>query len=151
MNSRDAEWRWFPWAMIGGIVAVMVVNGGMIYAALHTHPGAAGTDGFDLSNRYDAVLERSAQQRKLGWRVVSRAEAGHPVLRLEGVSGDAPQVVVQAVRPVGPQDAIALTLDTQEDGRLVAREVLPAGQWLLEVRLSRGDDVVTSTERLIVR
>ena len=35
-----------------------LVNAGMVYAALHSFPGKAGDEGFDLSNHYDAVLER---------------------------------------------------------------------------------------------
>ena len=60
---------------------VFAVNGYFIYAAVNTFPGAAGTDGFDLSNGYDQVLATAAQQAALGWQVEAQSiDAGHPLL-----------------------------------------------------------------------
>jgi nitrogen fixation protein FixH len=38
---------------------VVAVNAGMIFAALASFPGKAGSDSFDLSNQYDAVLDHA--------------------------------------------------------------------------------------------
>ena len=55
-SSRNPGWRWFPWAIALSLLVVVAVNGGMVWAALRTFPGVAGTDGFDLSNHYNRVL-----------------------------------------------------------------------------------------------
>ena len=48
----------------------------LVYAALHSFPGMAGDDGFDLSNHYDAVLERRQREAALGWTVAARDGRG---------------------------------------------------------------------------
>ena len=48
---------------------MVLVNAGLVYAALYSFPGKAGDEGFDLSNHYDAVLERGQREAALGWTV----------------------------------------------------------------------------------
>ena len=60
MPARSA-WRFFPWFLALGMSVVIAVNIGMAYTALHTFPGIAGSDGFDLSNHYDKVIDRVAR------------------------------------------------------------------------------------------
>src|ERR1039457_524351 len=77
---RRSAWRWFPLWVALSLLVVIIVNGGMMWAALSTFPGAAGSDGFDLSNNYDKVLDRVAQQQALGWTVqASVAADAHPL------------------------------------------------------------------------
>ena len=52
-------WRFFPLAVVAGLGIVVVVNAGMIYAALSTFPGQAGEGDFALSNHYDCLLYTS--------------------------------------------------------------------------------------------
>ena len=155
LNREIARWRWFPLGIIGALVLVAIVNVGMVYAALHTNPGAAGADGFDLSNRYDTVIARSDAQSRLGWHIQASAGAdGRPVLRLTGPDGHLLArmgVMAQAERPVGPPQTTALTLQPGPDGALVAQEALVPGQWLVGITLSRDGQVLTATERLVVR
>ena len=66
MQSRSA-WRFFPWAIIGGMLLVIAVNAGMAWSALHTFPGTAVEDAFDHSNDYDKVLNAAAREAALGW------------------------------------------------------------------------------------
>ncbi len=155
LSREIARWRWFPLGIVGALVLVAIVNSGMVYAALHTNPGAAGVDGFDLSNRYDTVIARSEVQSRLGWHVEASAGSDrHPFLRLTGAGGkplEHVQVSAQAERPVGPPRTTALTLEAAPDGRLVAREALFSGQWVVGITVSRDGQVLTATERLVVR
>jgi hypothetical protein len=76
-------WRWFPLGLIAVMGLVFAVNGYMVYTALSSFPGIAGTDGFDLSNGYGRVLQAAAQQSALGWRIESGLdETRHPLLLL---------------------------------------------------------------------
>ena len=69
-----ARWAW--WSL---------VNVGMIYAALHSFPGKAGDEGFDLSNQYDAVLERVQREAAARLDVLARTDAaGRPEVDLTG-------------------------------------------------------------------
>ena len=58
---RPSHWKLFPLAIIAGLGVVVLVNVGMVYAALHSFPGKAGDEDFALSNRYDAVLDREGE------------------------------------------------------------------------------------------
>jgi hypothetical protein len=55
---RRSLWRFFPLAVVAGLAFVVLVNAGLVYAALHSFPGKTGDEGFELSNHYDAVIER---------------------------------------------------------------------------------------------
>src|SRR5215475_12327788 len=131
---RRSLWRFFPLAIAAGLGLVVVVNAGLVYAALHSFPGKAGDEGFALSNHYDAVLEREQRASALGWTVVAQVDAaGLPEVRLSGADG-APlrgAVVSGAVeRPLGASVPRSLTFHEADAGRYVADAVLPAaGQW----------------------
>ena len=67
---------------------MVLVNAGLVYAALHSFPGKAGDEGFDLSNHYDVVLERGQREAALGWTVAARTDAaGRPEVTLTDRDG----------------------------------------------------------------
>ena len=118
--GRGSAWRWFPWALAASMGVVVAVNVAMVSFALHTFPGQAGSDGFDLSNHYDEVLARVQQEQALGWDVrVLPGDAGHPVLVLADRSG-APlrgaQVEATAERPLGPPQTTHLVFRDEGHG-----------------------------------
>ena len=100
-------WRFFPLFVALAMSVVIAVNAGMIYAALHTFPGNAGSDGFDLSNHYDRVLDRVARQAAMGWRLTADANAsGLPSIVLtdrDGAPLTGARFDAVATRPVGAQ------------------------------------------------
>ena len=51
---RRSLWRFFPLAVVAGLAFVVLVNAGLVYAALYSFPGKTGDEGFELSNHYDA-------------------------------------------------------------------------------------------------
>jgi nitrogen fixation protein FixH len=149
-------WQLFPWAIAGGMLVVIAVNLGMVYAALHTFPGKAGSDGFDLSNHYDSVIEHVQQQAALGWRLEARADdAGHPVLALTDRTGaplSGARIDATAERPLGAAQTTRVAFQEQAPGRYVGETSLAMpGQWDLSVVAdAQGHEVVT-TRRIIVR
>src|SRR5271167_4599784 len=83
-------WRFFPWFITAGMTTVVVVNIGMVYAALHTFPGDTAGDGYDISNHYNLVLDRVEQQEALGWAARIEMEgAVRPIVILTDRSGNA--------------------------------------------------------------
>jgi nitrogen fixation protein FixH len=153
---RRSLWRFFPLAVVAGLGVVVVVNAGMVYAALHSFPGQAGDEGFELSNHYDAVLEREQREAALGWTVVVRTDAaGRPEVRLSDHVG-APlrgaSVAASAERPLGAPETQSLVFRESDAGRYVADTVLPtAGQWELTLSASFGGHDIAATRRVIVR
>jgi nitrogen fixation protein FixH len=153
---RRSSWQWFPWAVAGALAVVVVVNAGMMWAALSTFPGAAGSDGFDLSNSYDRVLDRAARQAALGWTVVANLDTdAHAVIALIDRTGNplaGAQVEARAERPVGPAETATLTFQAAPGGAYRAVQALAEpGQWDLQISVRVDDKVVNVTRRVIVR
>jgi nitrogen fixation protein FixH len=148
-------WRWFPIGLIASLGFVGVVNGYMVYNALHTFPGEAGTDGFDLSNQYDRVLATVQQQAALGWQI----EAGvtttrFPELRLTDRNGAplaAPGIEAQAERPVGPPDTTVLTFKPVGNGWYQAGTSLFSGQWDIMLTVRADGRLYSATRRVVVK
>jgi nitrogen fixation protein FixH len=152
---RRSLWRFFPLAIVAGLGLVVVVNAGMVYAALHSFPGQAGDEGFELSNHYDAVLEREQHQAALGWTLMVRTDAsGRPEVRLSDRDG-APlrgaSVAASAERPLGAPETQSLVFRESDAGRYVVDTALPAaGQWEMTLSASFGGHDITATRRVIV-
>jgi nitrogen fixation protein FixH len=155
-SPRRSAWRWFPWIVALYLGFVVIVNGGMMWAALSTFPGSAGSDGFDLSNNYDQVLDRAAHQAALGWIVAASVDPDtHPLIALTDRAG-APlvgvRIDVRAERPIGPATGTVLTFQATSDGRYRATQALPArGQWDLLISAAVDGKAVTVTRRVIVQ
>lgn len=149
-------WRFFPWFIAGGLAIVAAVNFGMVYTALHTFPGLAGDDGFDLSNHYDRVIDRVAQQSALGWTVTASTDAaGHPRIVLTDRAGKAlagATFKAMAERPVGAPLTETLHFTETAPGEYLGVETLPAkGQWDIQLSASAGADTVSTTKRIVAR
>jgi nitrogen fixation protein FixH len=148
-------WRWFPVGMIGAMGIVFAVNGVMVYDALHSFPGAAGSDGFDLSNRYDRVLAMAQQQAALGWQIEVDVTATHqPSLFLADRNGaplTATAIDATAERPIGPPDKTALALRPVGNGRYQAETTLFSGQWDIMLTVHEGGRLYSTTRRVVVK
>lgn len=155
MTAARSSWRWFPIGMIASLIVVVMVNAVMIYLAVHSFPGSAGEDGFDLGNAYDHILRGVSQQEALGWRVDADLTADrHVVVHLTDRDGHVLEhAVVQAVatRPVGPRDAHVLTFASTEPAMLRTTDALPPGQWSLAIDVTHDAARLTETKRLVGR
>ncbi len=150
-----STWRWFPWAVALSLLVVIIVNVGMMWAALSTFPGTAGADGFDLSNHYDHVLDQVAHQATLGWAVQASVDAeAHPRIALTdraGVPLVGARIQARAERPIGPAEATVLTFQAAGDGVYRAAQSLPTpGQWDLLISAGVEGRTVNTTRRVIV-
>ena len=149
-------WRFFPWAVVACMTIVVMVNAGMVYAALHGFPGAAGDDeGFALSNHYDLVLDQAQRAAALGWSISAETDdSGRPVVKLtdrDGAPLRGASVAASAGRPLGAPETRALTFREAGGGRYVADAVLPnPGQWELTLSASADGHTMAATRRVIV-
>ena len=150
-----SPWRFFPLAVIAALCVVAVVNGGMVYTALHSFPGKAGDEGFALSNHYDAIIEEARREASFGWAISAWADrAGSPVLSMTDSSG-APlrgvSVTASAERPLGAAEPHSIVFIETNAGHYVANARLPApGQWELTLSASRDGHSVAVTRRVMV-
>jgi nitrogen fixation protein FixH len=151
---RNSPWRWFPLAMLTGLGAVVLINAGMVFAAFKSFPGKAGSQDFELSNRYDSVLQRSERDAALGWTIqASTDKARVPVVVLTQRDGTPLRGAVlegAAGRPLGPAEMQHLTFRELAGGRYVADAGLPEqGQWELTLAASAGGNQLAATRRVI--
>jgi nitrogen fixation protein FixH len=149
-------WRLFPLAVVVAMGVVVAVNGGLVYAALHSFPGKTGDEGFALSNHYDAVLDEAQREAALGWTLQARADdVGHPVVTLTERDGSplrGATVTASAERPLGAQQTRRLVFRESAAGRYVGDVALaPAGQWDRTGSASTGVHDMAVTRRVIVR
>jgi nitrogen fixation protein FixH len=155
IEERNSPWRWFPVASLAALGVVVLINTGMIYAALHTFPGNSADDGFDASNRYDRVLDAAAQKAALGWSVDAKAEGNRAAVHVVGKDGQAmpnARVTATARRPLGPPMATELTFDEQPNSIWRAESALPQpGQWDLTIKVVNSADAMTFTRRILVK
>lgn len=131
---------WIPWAFVGGMLLVFVVNAGMVYAALSTFTGVTVGKAYDKGRAYNHVLAEAARQDALGWqaevtlaggalRVTVRDAAGLPVEgRLDGALR----------RPIEGVE-IPVTAAAVAAGTWVAEAPPRAGQWEARLRLTAAD------------
>ena len=156
-DSRPASlWRFFPLAVIIAMSVVVAVNAGLVYAALHSFPGKAGDEAFDLSNRYDAVLEQARREAALGWTVTAQTEeAGRPVVfvtRRDGSPLHGVSIAASAERPLGLPETRRMAFHEATAGRYVADTALmEPGQWDLTLSASFEGARIMATRRIIVR
>ena len=155
MRAMRSAWRFFPWVVCAGLGLVVMVNLAMVWAAVRTHPGAAGVNGFGLSNNYNRVIAEAEREASLGWDLRVTATDGRPVLALHDRTGQAlddARIELVAQRPVGPPMRVALRLHPEGDGRYMAEESLATtGQWDLLITATAGPKIFTATRRLVVR
>lgn len=153
----SSRWQYFPLAVIAFMSVVVAVNAGMVYAALHSFPGAAGDDeSFALSNHYDLVLEHARQEAALGWSVRAEADdARRAVVLLTDRAGEplhGASLTGTAERPLGAPQTRALTFREASAGHYVADGALPiAGQWELTLSAMADGHEMAVTRRVIVR
>ena len=149
------SWWWFPWAMVGSLGVVVAVNGVMVWFALGTFPGAAGSDGFDLSNHYDRVLARVEREAALGWKLsVLPSDGSHPIVIVTDRAGAAlhdARIGGVAERPIGPPETTPLTFHEAAAGRYVADVALGMpGQWELQLSVNADGHAIAATRRIVV-
>ncbi len=155
LPARSA-WRLFPWVIVGGMSIVVAVNAVMITTALTTFPGNAGRDGFGLSNRYNIVLDRVANQNALGWTVTASTDTDARAVLVLSTEDGAPivgaRIAATAQRPLGPLNRTDLSFSEIDRGRYRSAGQLPLpGQWDLTVTIDADSHAHTSTQRIVVR
>ena len=148
-------WRWFPHFLALGMAVVFAINAWMVVEAMSSFPGAAGKDGFDLSNHYDQILSAAEQQAALGWQLdAALDDSRRPELQLFDRTAapiDGALIEAHAERPVGPVESTPLTFHALGHGAYQSDTTLFSGQWTILMTVHAGGKVITTTRRVVSR
>ncbi len=149
-------WPFFPWFIAAAMGVVIAINCFMAWSALHTFPGNAGSDGFDLSNHYNAIIERVKQEAALGWGVAAEVDqAAHPVVVLTDRSGTTlagAEIEAIAQRPLGDRHTRQVHFVEVSAGHYRGDAALDEkGQWQLEIWVIANGQEFSTTRRVMAQ
>jgi nitrogen fixation protein FixH len=153
-RNAGRGWQRFPIALIAAMLLIVIINGALIWSALYTFPGAAGDDGFGLSNDYDRVLEVAEAEAALGWSLAMSSVEGRPIVTLRGRDGRmlAATVTALARRPLGDLHQTTLNFTPADEGHYVSDMELPRpSQWDFLLTVAAEGHLYHTTRRLILR
>jgi nitrogen fixation protein FixH len=142
---------WIPWVFVGGMLIVVAVNAGMVYAALTTFSGVTTPKAYERGRLYNEVLAEAARQDVLGWRLTVELRDG--LLRVSGADRDGlplgGRLSGTLLRPLeGEQHALDFAA-TAPGLWIAAAPALRPGQWEARLRVTRGADRLDTAIRLI--
>ncbi len=146
--------NWIPWAFVGGMLLVVIVNAVMVTFALNSYSGLAVDRPYERGVRYNDVLAAQKGQDALGWRVSVNVEAGNLVLRIQDRDGQPLEqvgITGRLERPVSNAAPLPLFFTADGAGRFVAPLNTPQpGQWDVKAALRHGDDQYLLVHRVMV-
>ena len=159
-RPQTTAWRFLPAGMIAWLGLTVIVNAAMVYYALHSFPGAARENAFDVSNRYDAVIAKADREAALGWNVAADATGFHAQVTLTGMDVlhlPLAHIIGSASRPVGPEQATPISFSYVPGSggtkpAFTSHDTLPGkGQWDLTLTVEQGGRTFHTTRRVFVR
>jgi nitrogen fixation protein FixH len=150
-----------PWIFVACMAVVVLVNAGMVTAALSTYSGLAYPDAFGRGIAYNKVLDALEAQERLGWQVGidlgSADAAGQRAITVSLADRDGRpltggKVSALFVRPVEKTGLVEASLVEEVAGRHAGAVVLPSrGQWDVRVTVGRGGERVDARQRIFAK
>jgi nitrogen fixation protein FixH len=150
-----------PWIFVACMAVVVLVNAGMVTAALSTYSGLAHPDAFGRGIAYNKVLDALETQERLGWQVgVDLGSADAAGLRRitvsladrDGRHLTGGKVSAVFVRPVEKTGMVEAGLVEEMIGRHIGAVTLPArGQWDVRVTVERSGDRIETRQRIFAK
>ena len=128
--------KWIPWVFVGGMGLVVVVNAGLVFAALTTFTGVTVSQSYDRGRSYNSVLAAAERQDALGWSAQVSLREGTLDVAVRDREGLAVSGRLEGVLQ-RPLERVALPLEFAALGSgrfLAAVEPGQPGQW--EARLT---------------
>jgi nitrogen fixation protein FixH len=150
---------WIPWLFVGFFLAIIAVNGTMVWLALESWTGLASNQAYDQGLAYNRNLEAARRQEALGWRPKLHAHVGADLagvadLALADALGQplaGATVTMRLERPTDEGADLAVTMIRAGPGVYRGEFALPlAGAWNAHVTIRRGDDLFVHEQRLVL-
>lgn len=151
----------YPLIFVAAMAVVVLVNAGMVTAALTTFSGVAHDNAFGRGLAYNQVLAEVERQERLGWQATvtlgtARADGVRSVsVALVDAQGRALSdgvATARFVRPVEKGVPVDAALVETVPGRYEGETALPArGQWDLRIAIVRAGERADLTKRIFVK
>lgn len=142
---------WHMTAILVGFFGVVIaVNIFMARAAIGTFGGVVVENSYVASQRFNHWLDKADAQKALGWDVQARLDTGRYVtVTAQSAGVDLHPMAVSALvrHPLGRAPERQLDF-REEGGRWISDAPLPAGRWLVHLKVRRGADTYQSIENL---
>ena len=139
--------------LVAFFAVVIAVNVTMARFAMSTFGGTVVENSYVASQKFNGWLAQGRTQKAMGWNVAARADAASLTISADGPLG-APlsglKVIATLEHPLGAERSRDIALSEVAPGRYAAPHGLAAGQWLAEVRLSRGGEHFYLADRLVI-
>ena len=120
---------------VSGFSIVIAVNLFMAYNAVGGFHGTVVDNSYVASQKYNGWIEKAEASKALAWQVMPQRRAdGRVVLETLGLPEGA-VIEVEAERPLGQRETLALTFAPQGQGRWLSTEALAAGRWQLRMAI----------------
>ncbi len=130
--------RWIPWIFVGGMLVVVAVNFGMVYAAISTFTGVTVSRAYERGRAYDQVLDEAARQQALGWQAAVALAGNRLSITVRDRDGQPVGGTLEGVlrRPLQGTE-LPLDLAASGAGSWATRvEVPQPGQWEVRATLT---------------
>lgn len=132
-NAKTFTGKHMAAVFVGGFGIVIAVNMFMAYNAVGGFHGTVVDNSYVASQKYNGWLAKAEASKALGWQVVPQRRAdGRVVLETIGLP-DGAVIEVEAERPLGDRETVALTFAPQGQGSWLSTETLAAGRWQLRM------------------
>ena len=125
--------------MVGFFGVVILVNIIMARFAISTFGGTVVDNSYVASQQFNGWLAQARAQEKLGWTSqISLDARRRPVLVIRDATGGAAGFAASgtAHHPLGRAPDKVLAFASAADGRLVSATSLPAGRWLVRLKVT---------------
>jgi nitrogen fixation protein FixH len=146
--------RWIPWAFVGAFVVVIAVNVLLAVEASRSWTGVVTETPFDTGNDYNRVLDQTAHEAALGWKVAARTaqtEEGKVRITVAIDGAGVSDLDGTLLRPVGMHAPVPLRFEAVGPGRFQVDIKLPeAGNWDLRLIVHGAAGQLHTTRRLFV-
>ena len=139
--------------LVGGFGLVIAVNLVMAVMATRTFPGLIVENSYVASQEFNKGLEAGRAQKKLGWTVAPLMDGNRLIVDIRNANGEplhGASVEATIIHPVGGVAPQTVVLTEGADGRWHGRHALTAGQWELELTVSRDGKDYWQHDRLTV-
>lgn len=146
--------RWIPWAFGSVFVVVIAVNVLLAVEASRSWTGVVTETPFDTGNDYNRVLDQTAHEAGLGWKVdakTDRTPDGKVRITVAVDGAGVRDLDGTLLRPIGMHAPVPLNFEPVAPGRFQVDVKLPeAGNWDLHLIVHGAAGQLHTTRRLFV-
>lgn len=139
MTKRFTGWHMTA-IFVGGFGIVVAVNILMATLAVGSFGGVVVENSYVASQNFNRWLDEAERENELGWgATVGRSGDGRLQITTTGTP-EGTQAAVELRHPLGKEEVVDLSLNSDGKGGFTSTDPLPEGRWLVRLTLSNGSD-----------